>query len=412
MRNFLWRQLCPFRLLSLVILLSSVSCVTDAEYTTTIKTTLQTHLDPLIAENKGMVTFECKAESTEPEKIKGCSICIKGVSAANLDHTIEFITPQETSKLVASNVDIKDPDEDFDIKHYVAAFVKSCKLVLSDAQLLESIKKTLEATATELTLQFNQDNAATKEYLLLIGEGADKRSNNAISVKIDLEKLSVTFKTNFFENTFSLSMRHSLFVEAEVKRAVTQMHSDLVRMKKLLANDAETKSTVMTMTCATFLASEYVTAGIAKRLEKVQWTVAAEESQFTITAGEKTFPFVCSESLLDGKIGILKWVMSYADKKTMSQAFLKTSMYDEAAIVEMYLDDLITFLIRFASPTNPDEAVDFGKTPLVAGTGGGEGGEGGAVVEEAPVEETPTERLLKIDDGESKVVKGRGNGRK
>jgi hypothetical protein len=379
--------------------------LTDEEYTATIKTTVETHL----GDKKAKIKFNCPADGTEPEKIVGCSVCIKGVSAATLDYSLEFRSPQETSKLVASNIDIKDPDEDFDIKHYVAAFVKSCELILSDAQILETIKKTLEAVAETLALKLNQDNAANKEYILLLDETADKRSNSAISVKIDTEKLSMTFKTNFFENTYSLSMRHSLFVEAEVKRAVPQMKADLMRMKKLLGNDSETKATLITMTCANLLAGDFIATQIAARLEPLTWTVAAAEADFTITAGEKTFVFACSESSLDGKIGIVKWVLTYADKKTMSQAFLKTSMYDISALVEAYIGDLITFLIRFNSPTNPEEAIDFGKTPLVEG----DGGEGGTPAAERRliINNDSGLKSERLKGPEGKSVKTKGNKR-
>lgn len=365
-------------LLALFIFVAPTRGETDEEYKKKIEDAIKKNLGE---GNDKVVTFACPAEGEAPEKLVGCTACVKGVNAANLDYTIEFRTPQETSKLVGSNVDINEQDEDFSIKHYIAAFVKSCKLVLNNEQLKETIVKKLKAVAEALTLKVNEDGAATLDYILLAGEGADKRSNNAIAIKIDLATLSITFKTNFFESTFSISMRHSLFVEAEVERAIKQMNTDLSRMRKLLGNEKEDKTTMNTLTCEAVLAAPYVAEALKARVEALTWQFAPAEKEIVVTAGEKVGTLVCEEVLLDGKIGILKWTLKYEDvNKTplvMSQAFLKSSMYDLNAIVEAYLNDMVTFLLRFYGTTNPEEKVDFGKKQLVEGAGGAEGGAGG-----------------------------------
>lgn len=369
-----------FQLICVLLLLAFVveTAANEQELNTEIQTKINSFLaDP--AEDAKLFQYNCPAP-LERSAIKTSFICIEGLNAANNEFMINFLTPFETSKLVGNGVNIsdKDEDEDFTIKHYVLNFIKNAKHVLSDGDLKKSILINAQTAAKDFTLEIDETSfESLNEIIFSIGPLVDKRANNVISLKLDLTTMTITFKTNFFENTFSMSMRHAKFIETEIIRAIKTTVRDLKRMKQLLGHDLAQKKTINNLDCTKIAAAVYVQTDLKQAVQRIPgWSIEDESTGkgwIIKTGGLEQGKIKCEDTTIDGKVGIsrLTFIVSGAKsgKLESSQGVLQNSMYDLNAVADTFFGDSYTDMVRLFAKENPDEKVDLGKDAQVLGSG-------------------------------------------
>lgn len=381
----------------LLLAISRVTvALTDAELKTILTATIDKHLE---AKDKSLVTY-AKPPAIIDAATTGCFIDLGTPSGATLDYKINFWTPQESSWVASSNVDPNEQDQDFDIQHYVKAFLKSCRSILKNEQLTAELGEVVKSTTEKLGVKFTA-GAAPGEFIILLVENANPKSNDAIHVKLDSAKMTVTFRTNFFENMFGLSLRHQMFFNNEVEQAITRIVKDLRRMNRLIANAAD-KGTTNTVTCESFMQTEFATKEANDRVALAGWSAGVEGTNLKLTGDNQEFVFSCTPGTLDDKVAITKWTLTIGAITLMSQTFLVTSMYDVSAMIEMFLDEGVSTALQFGAANNPERAV-VGDSRSTSREKTSE--EGSSQEQEQPPAEEPQERRkrsLRLDDGDQK----------
>ena len=349
-------------LLTLVMFLLQISA---GPYDEKIKTKIISHLSEkdALAKDKFAIEVCLNGKAPTTSKTPGCYICLSNLDEAQLNYQIDFVTPLETSKLIANNVSIDDVDEDFDIKNYVLNFYQVASFILNDDNLKTTIAKVLLSIATELGLK-EAPNATDLKKVYLIGDDTDINGNSAIEVTINLKDAGVTFKTNFFENGHSLSIRHEKFVESELGRAWRQSIKGLKLMIGILGNNAGTKQINFKLECGKIMTSAELRDSLSSRLSNIGWTLGETQSDSFkfVTSKAKEIVLECKPFVVENSVGLIQIsVKSNDNKYNANQSFL---MYDLSGLINYWAEDNLTNLIRFYEPRNPEEKVDFGRKSL------------------------------------------------
>lgn len=355
----------------LSLLFSFVFSLTSEEYQKEIETHIKTLTGVL---DDSLLQFICPQTPDEKSPITNPVICISGLDPEKLNFIIEFKTPLETAKLVANNVDLKEKDDDFEIESFLKHFIKNSKRFLGDQDLSALFNQKTKEIATKLSLTIIPDTQNPDTIILALNPNDDKRSNNIIYFTFLVSKLTLSFKTNFFTNSFTLSNRHSLFFETEIERGLISAQEDLQKMKRLLSNDPLNKDTLNLLNCNSIFSDALFLGKLNKRTTDFKWTLQKGLNSIRFTSEtQKSGDLSCEDFLTDTKIPYIKFQLKYSVlnnqvlKKT--QVFIKESMYDFKPIIETFFNDSLTFLFRFFGTSNPEESIDFNKTPLIENKG-------------------------------------------
>lgn len=366
------------------ILLFLISTSIQATYVETITAAITKHL----ADKTKFPIHDCATPPAETAyKIPKCSICYKDLNEAQKSFTIIFMLGDKKMTLSGNNVDVTEADEDFEFKVYVESYQKESESILTD----DALKAKLDAVLAEGIETLGIKPLENQERVFVIGDEKNPKGNKAIKVTLDLANQSMTYTTNFFSNTYSLSLRHTKYVENEIRRAWKQVITALKLMNGLLGNTGAERTTTTTISCKSALGNEDFKKELTERVTKLGWTATVGEESIEFTKSDKVPETLsCKEVNIENRLPLVHLTLSSKDKKiNLSQAFFKNSMYDLNGLVRYFVNDALTQLVRFYEKNNVEENVDFGKKSLFEGaqTGVQPEGEEGEVKKEGPKKE-------------------------
>ena len=308
-------------------------------------------------ENSFKTIYEKKVENNEDFEIEENEENYIEVKIEENCVSLNFVNPLNKSNLVLSNILIEN-EKDLILNKYLDPFFSHLKQLLTKSEILDLIKNTIEENKNDdIEMEINNLEKPKIGYEIKLKKNEnEEKSEDIIEIYLEDGK-QIYFVTNYFENSFSISIPTEKFIKTEIQILYETVLTHFERMKRFSYSDNETNSK---LDCGKIseLFEKTKSHGIFQFSKN-------SENIFLFSYKNENFPkedikmnFTCDFEEEEDFLLIKVFLANDGIMDIISQSFVTNSLYDLEPVVESFWDEVFDRAVRLYAPeVNPDVVV-------------------------------------------------------
>lgn len=260
--------------------------------------------------------------------------------------TIEFRNPAETSTLVLDNIDLGD--KEVNLSKYIQAY----KTLLNESTKDNVEKKRIVMDKVEEILKTKGLTEISKPSDNVTRFAIPKPSNQS-PIDVDWNEDTLTFRTNFFQNSVTLAMSNKIQLEEEAQKIANEVYDHYTRMIEFALSESQANQSAGSagsdLTCSKVVADTVLSALLIKLPKAKQQTSGDTDDSktVTITYMDKKIELSCATAQEGNELKLLILTVKLIEPfKPIVQPFFKQSLYNLIPVVQSFFEDIANLALR------------------------------------------------------------------
>lgn len=300
----------------------------------------------------------------------GVGVCFVSFNDADNSVTIKLYSPSCNFELSFSNINLKDPSSDIQVKPYFDEFLESLADLVSEVARQSVVKAAIEASSSRFKGGEVELGSVTEDKATFKFNGKD------IVINYKVEKNTLMFKGDFIDESIDLNIASKKFIEFEVKRMIVDAVNSEVRQRKVALSDSaqgEQGGSQKKLDCVKIWSNPFITGALSDRIRENGLEISVEGTS-TITVSHPQSSQSITITCENRKEGVFDLSVVTASFKNVNpnipdtvQAFLGSSLYNLIPMTEGNFEEIVTDAIRLMSTNIVEESfMSVGAVPVAA----------------------------------------------